>query len=428
MKKQIVSFSFVILCFTAVEGQLLEGYLVKEGSEEVIPYATFNFKGTYDYFITNEEGFFRYMVKKEYEIDSVIISTLGYEERTVSIGLLEDNDIVYLKQNIRILDELTVYPEGVHNPYKIIRDAKKAINDNYVNIDTEVEGYFRMYQKIDSNYTAFLDASVNVVGNSYASKSNKILTELIKTNNIRISNNFNTKGYENWLDTLFRTSNWIGRLLARDDVKYRNYLLDNSAKYSLKDLTFFNGRVCYEILVFKKPWHYVSTNSSSYDGFAHLIVDRENYKIYRLKEFESIDPIDHPTGSIWTKDTNDSIISKMGGGSRIVEYKFFNDRLTLSLIRETNIVFDVLIESNEVKHINKYYWDFFVNETFIPKQSSYESQEYVGMKEFNLYDRSLYNDDFWSQYNMIPPGKTTQDIFLDLSMDSTIEEQFKGRN
>src|SRR5688572_30135413 len=264
----------------------IKGHLFDKSDKKPIPYATVHVKNQNIATIANSEGFFEFHTPSKFIDDSLVFSCLGYKTLTSLARELLSKSEFLLEPRVVVLAEIIVGADNEDAVREIIRKSIQNIHKNYP--DTFLlNGFFRKYQKVDDKYVSYLDAAIELYDDQFSKDLNKKKKpEMINVKAVRKSFTFNKKGYVNWVDHISDSSNWLARLLSRNDVRYRNGLLNKTNKFKMAGYTTFNNRLCYKISVLKKPSHYIKPDNSNYEATITLIIDVDNFKIYHMTDEE----------------------------------------------------------------------------------------------------------------------------------------------
>ena len=405
----------------------IRGNIVDQTDRKLVPYATVHIKNQNIATLTNSEGFFEFHFPSKHLNDSVVFSCLGYTPLIIQAKELLVKREFLLEPSVVVLTEIIVGASDEDAVKEIIRKSIQNISKNYP--DTFLlHGFFRKYQKIDQKYISYLDAAVELYDDQFTKDlSKKKQPEMINVKATRKSFTFNLKGYKNWVDHISDSSHWLARLLSRNDVRYRNGLLNKNNKFELAGYTTFNNRLCYKISVPRKPTHYIRPDNNNYEATITLVIDADNFKIYHIIDEEKSKSTGKNRNFSWEKKINEKISARIVGGKRVVEFKEFNGKLYPHYMSEIVYVEDYEVKTKNTVHLNEYFWELFINEI--------EDHARVDLKKFSYGYRddlkmSLlpYDPSFWSTYNFIPFNSENKKAFKDLSEELPVEQQFKQSN
>lgn len=132
-----------IFHFSVFGQSTIEATLIDSTSQSSIPYATITFNNTYGV-ISNEQGQFLLNIDKTIEqTDSLHISCLGYESKSLSIA--EVTDSIYIDPKIFELHEIAVNSKK-YTVDEIITLAKEQLSENYDSDYTKKTLFYRQSQ------------------------------------------------------------------------------------------------------------------------------------------------------------------------------------------------------------------------------------------------------------------------------------------
>ncbi|RDY60200.1 carboxypeptidase-like regulatory domain-containing protein [Flagellimonas nanhaiensis] len=197
-----LSITFLILFSWLIHSQEDEyfvGKLVDSSNNLPVVYATIQLKGQSIGIISNLDGSFK--IPKHY-VDignEVLISCIGYEALEVKLSNVASSQPSVIKMNIEAieLDSVTLYAEKRKKltPRKIVKEAIKAIPENYALNFFSLLGYYREYQLERGKYVNLSEASVEVFDKGF-SEIDRLTTK------VRIYDRRETNDFE--IDTLAR--------------------------------------------------------------------------------------------------------------------------------------------------------------------------------------------------------------------------------
>ena len=150
-----IFFNSLVLCLGFfANAQSLRGIIMDSNTKEAVPFATIQLgpdHGT----IANEEGGFTIRPVNA-ETDSLLISSMGYKQRRISINSFIQDQIIYLQPSTIELSEVLLR-NRMPTAEEIIREVRKAYPDNYMNDLQKYQMFFR-----GSNYMNFDRLNVDI--------------------------------------------------------------------------------------------------------------------------------------------------------------------------------------------------------------------------------------------------------------------------
>ncbi|MDN5211183.1 carboxypeptidase-like regulatory domain-containing protein [Fulvivirgaceae bacterium BMA12] len=400
----------------------LRGAVINKETNKPIPYSSIGLIDHNIFTTSNSDGYFTFHIPQKHINDFIGISHVGYQKARYRIKDMVNKSTFYLTPKMVFLDEIIITDNPEKFAWQVVKQALERISEHYPTQAYVLEGYFRKTHKIDSSYVSFLDAAIKLFDMEFAINNKKKAPEAVLVEAVRKSYDLNNKPYRSWIDDISHESNWLARLLKRNDVRYQNGLLDKKNKYTLSGSILFNGELCYEIEVTKLPWRYTKATTGS---LIKLVIGSKTYKIFRIVHEEMARENDFDLFG-WGKQTNDTIFSAFRGGTKILEFKDIGGKLYLNYLRETHYVDDFSIQARKTAYSNVYSWELFINKVIENVDSDLrENMNFNNTRDnFKILDKP-YDPDFWKSFNLVPFTAENKQAFKDLSVETEIEDQFK---
>jgi len=151
---KISFFSIIVFVFISVSmfGQNISGVVINEDNGKPIPFVSLAIEGTTLGTVSDFEGVFDFEVLSEYENGQLIISCVGFKEKTIGIkDIFEKKDVVIkLKSSSVDIDEVVVEQKSLF-PYTILKNAIGNIKENYINVPYNYEFYYSNIDKFKND-------------------------------------------------------------------------------------------------------------------------------------------------------------------------------------------------------------------------------------------------------------------------------------
>lgn len=161
----------------AQDQDFLQAKILNQKTGEPIIFATVRLIGKAKGVITNMDGSFRLPLSYLEVIDSIGVSSMGYEKKAFELKGLSytDINILYLKPGIVSLDEAVVSAKKKRelSAKRIVRRAIENIVNNYPLQNFSAVGYYRDYQIKDDNYINLNEAILEVVDSGFDTDDEK---------------------------------------------------------------------------------------------------------------------------------------------------------------------------------------------------------------------------------------------------------------
>ena len=161
---------FILLLFcsiSAVHSQVRISVVVLDEKGVPIPYASIYNRSVNRGVITNNEGRFEMICQTN---DAIVIRCMGYQEFKRTAGQLQYAETVTLKQAIFNLDEVIVTPKSI-DAVSIVKRFHDNIRRNYPKQTTKINGVYKEYSRVGSEYSGYLQCDIDIHINSIASRS-----------------------------------------------------------------------------------------------------------------------------------------------------------------------------------------------------------------------------------------------------------------
>ncbi|MEH6536531.1 MAG: carboxypeptidase-like regulatory domain-containing protein [Psychroserpens sp.] len=132
--------------------------IIETGTDYPVPYATVQFKNSGKGVIANIDGDFRIPYQFKRSKDTLVISCLGYETKSVAAFTLQDykTNIIILKPKIELLNQVVIKGKKATSKdleaYTLVKKAIASIPINYPKESYSSIGYYRDYQIVRGQY------------------------------------------------------------------------------------------------------------------------------------------------------------------------------------------------------------------------------------------------------------------------------------
>ncbi len=218
-----ITFLSLLVSFS-IFSQNITARLIDKKMQQPIPFASIK-TGEYDGVISNDEGFFTIQYSDENK--TIIISCMGYENKTLSIKDIKLLDLVIeLNESINQLDEIYI-SNGAPNADSIIAKVKAKLAENY-NFDLNQYNIFhRTTDHVDFKTLEFeIDKASDVKRKQLENVNNNLnaLVNQVKNSNMVQFVDFKGKAY-----TLDRDS-------IKIEVEKATELLDAKNNFSIDNI------------------------------------------------------------------------------------------------------------------------------------------------------------------------------------------------
>lgn len=373
----------------------ISGKLVDEQTKEPVVFANVVVNNTSIGTVTNGDGAFVLKVPNEYTNGEIRFSFLGYKDKIVQAGSLnQDFNVVELTPLTINIDQIIV---RTMNAQTLIERAKANIPKNYSVSPEMMTAFYRETVKQNNKYVSIAEAVLDIYKSSY-----KTVTDGDRVKVYKGRKSIDVKRADT---VLVKLQGGPRTCLMLDIVREPGDILDAEMwehyKFVLDGITSFQGKEVYRLNFYQKP----TTDFPLYDGT--IYIDKESYAITGL-EFEfskiNIDKVD------------DLLIRKLPAGLRInfvsanylVKYAFDNNVWHLNYVR------------CEMKFGAKYRKKLFRTNVETTIEMAVTDRSADNIVKFKIKETSKYSDvlsekvedlvdtEFWGDYNVIKPEESIE--------------------
>lgn len=392
----IVRNDLVILAPRGKE-QELEQKVVIQGrvsarKDKPVPFATVYLLENSRGGITNAEGYFRLIIPESLSTDTLVISSIGFEEAKIPPEEYKNKELtIRLKSAYIPIKNVIVRP---NDPEKLVMQSFDARKNNYSTEKTLLTGFFRESSKQNDDYISLTEALIEINKSSYISSAND-LVKLVKGRN---GTNINQS---EWVNLVVEGGLYNG--LRLDIAKYGSYFYGEDAleecNFKMQKNTMYKGRQTYIV------WFDMKENPD-YSGYTgRLYIDAESLALVRA-EFEL-----SPAGIRFARS---ALIKKTPKGFKAnplyakyeVEYRFYNDIWNLHYARSE---LKIKVKKSRGKKNKRYSSDFISKSEFVITDQVVNPGKNIRFREASRSNDILVKQventkgTFWLDDNVIVP-------------------------
>ncbi|MBL0308835.1 MAG: carboxypeptidase-like regulatory domain-containing protein [Bacteroidetes bacterium] len=395
---------FSISLVFAQDNVLLKGYVLDKENSQPLSLAAVQIKNSQLGALTEDNGYFELPLPKSSLTDSLRISFIGYEAKTISVSDYQAKDTlrIILETQVATKDEVVVTAMNARGV------LLKAIDNLRKNIYTDSiiqRGLYRQYHKENGKYVRLIEADVSIAFNT-KSPYKYSFHELIQTNKVRRSENFETNGdiHGDHLTDLLKENPFSYNKGTLLNPKMLDFL---SPKFESEDSAQYIIRTQYK------------DKSSAKLEKAKFWIQKETFAILKIEIEKFPNPYyvrsRYELDSRWKLvNESDVIILKNIGGKYFVTslQRTYNHHV---LNRQTGQV-DFIVEE-----VFELYFDEFTTKNVgeILTKGNFLSMS-------SLYDSYYkYDENFWKTYSMVNLHKTPSELTIDLDKVKNLNLQFR---
>lgn len=382
----------------------IKGTVKNFEQKRALPFASIFLQNHYLGTTSNENGKFQLSIPSHKQNDSLVISYIGYVSKKVVIKNIKNELTIFLKEKQTNLNEVSITSYTVNT---IIKKAIDKIPENYFQQPYKSKGFYRVTSQKNQDYIHLSEAVFTI----YQSKNDKPEKQFSLEKMRAIKDEKASKGIDLGLKPKgiyqFDVVNYVDgiHLLSKKGLKMHNFNLQGSE--------YINDREAYKISFNQKD-----IKKSGYKGY--FLIDKETLAFVYFN-FEL-----SPKGLAYHKfgDGSMRMLMKLLGlkidmsrNNYQITYKKFGNKyylnnvgndatLTFQSKREhynftTDTRVDYLITSIETENITP-----FSNEETLRQGKLIEEQN------------SIYDADFWKNYNILLPTSDFNEIAAKLEANN----------
>ncbi|WP_323027884.1 carboxypeptidase-like regulatory domain-containing protein [Gelidibacter japonicus] len=372
-----------------------KGTVIDSKSKAPLSFATLIVDGTNISTITNSEGEFLLKVPKTMVDNTISISFLGYQVKTIPLSNLNGDDIqILLDEAAMELSEVKI--NVPKDAYTLVKAALDKKSDHFLTEETIMTAFYRETIKKRRRNASLSEAVVEIYREPYASsKSDKI--KLIKA---RKSTDYNR------LDTLaLKLEGGPFSALYADVIKYPQYIFSendfSNYEFSFDKSTEINNRSVY-VVKFKPheniviPMHY-----------GKLYIDAETFSLVSAIYNLNVENREMAAKMFVRKKPNRVTVYPTEAAYRVDyrnhngkwHYGYSNLQLTFKVIWRGRLFNNVYTLNSEMAITD---WAKNLGDSFTRKETLRPT---VILSD----EASGFSDpDFWGEYNIIEPEKSIE--------------------
>ena len=376
----------------------IEGRVTDRHNGDPVVFATVNPQGSSFGTITNQEGVFRLTLPDSLSERAIIFSSMGYEQRRVSLKLLtEGNVTIEMMQSVIPLQEIII---RVVDPKSVLMDALRKKSNNYSPNPVNITSFYREGIEYKENLN-LSEAVLKIFKTGFSPSFSADQVKLLKMRKLT-----NMDGRDTLIAKL-RSS--INAILLLDIMKYPPDFLQYSGmefyNFTHTDITEIDGRRVYVFSFIQKE----EILDALYKG--ELYIDSENHAL--VKAVFEVNP-NH------IRKFADNLIVKRSKSHEIVptkasyevSYKQFNNFYHINHIRG-DLNFKVRKRGRLFTSPLHLWFEMANCRTDTENIEKFLSDERLSRRDVFSDIEYTYDPNFWEHFNIIMPEEKIKEIVRD---------------
>jgi hypothetical protein len=260
--------------------KIIKGKVIEKSSSKPLPFSSVFIRGTAIGTVTNDNGEFTFNIPLTYKSDTLVVSCIGYQNFYKVVESIPDEIVIHLNEAILNLEEVSVAAKKITGNEifnlaikKILAESKNQ--ENYFLLN----GFYREIHSGNGSQTGVVECALEIRGKNVMDKMDDILIPQFR----KIYDN--QKSIDEFLDWKAGKNHLL--LLLNEGANV--VPLANSIKrtvwgnkiFAIEKLTYFNDKLVYVL----------SSKSQAIE--LKLLIDAEDYSVYRNELIMSASEIDH---------------------------------------------------------------------------------------------------------------------------------------
>lgn len=357
--------------------------------------------------VTNLDGKFTFIFPINLGLDSISITSIGYQLKTISLVLFKKENPLSIKldQSETFLDVVTVLDSLTGN--EIMALTAQKMKQNHTDQPVSMEVFYRERQILDGAYVSLVEAALTIYDEYNIKKRKSALRTKVRVDQLRRSLVYKHP-YNSW----WQQDNLMMLTWRFNPIPYASRTLEKSAKnneFKRVSMTTVLGKNAFVIESDNKDFwtttYYVQTGT---------------YAIVRIEENFDED-IDEPKH--WQME-GDSLLLDVYFKKRhvVVDFKMINNKYHPTFIQ--------LDAKHDYYLDGKFLTQFGIIQDFVVNELNYANPVKVERNEASRIGKSLlskeypYNPAFWKIYNTLQETPLETKLIADLESKIPLEEQF----
>ncbi|MGJ3236617.1 carboxypeptidase-like regulatory domain-containing protein [Marivirga sp.] len=412
---RVLFIAFLILLFNTTllksqnpkpEYKEISGTLLSKGDSSAIPFANIHLKGTMLGAHSNEEGQFSFRFPLGEKHDTVVISSIGYEDLELLVTNLKRQDSAYyLSPEQGMLKEVIVKPTK-DTLRALVGEAIRKIPFNYSRRSFLLKGFYREMVVKNNSYIRLLEAAVSVQDNGFDLPYNKLKIRLDELNKS-----------EDYIDYSFFEKVYKYFMGGDENNLYKSFDFDYIRGYNTTEnyqhLKGYYDRFDFELdsviksdngAVYVLNYYSPTFHLGGLQSFGKIYINSVDYGIVKLEFNHQFFPVEDSNEARFSQDQEKMFLNNIHKQS-VVSYRKIGKKYYLSYIKWKAPVRDAWQTETEDGETAVQFYDaaFYVTDVKTRRRDfkRIKYKETMALDE-DLFDvEKPYNEEFWNNFNSV---------------------------
>ena len=418
--------------------------------------------------VSNADGKFTLMVDKQFERDTLVVSSIGYKSYKIPVDEFVNSVEVYLEEDVASLDEIVLVAETrPKTGNDIVKRALRELDNNLPDSSYLQKGFLRHKERNSKEFKWLIESAITLYDSSYISKSKKHLKinvdEVRKSYDLRNVDSMFT--YTSYLKAKERRYDLKPEDLNRRDVKTSQLIkaikwndtrvnglesllkgklnllrninekralfgteILNQHQFTLDTILVDDGRKIYKIKIGKsKDYVNLETKGIYNDGYqaeGWLYIYWDNYAIKKI-EYQL------NAASAAQKSRSKRLLGSTTNHKLTLAYKDYNGKMYPNYIYyETPKLVNVglkykgKVDEKELARYNKEERYYYTVQEILFSEIITDQEKIQSTLNQNwdpdIFSQKPYNKSFWDNYNTLLESEEDEKLIEDLTRRSSL--------
>ncbi|WKN46123.1 carboxypeptidase-like regulatory domain-containing protein [Tunicatimonas pelagia] len=274
-----ICFALISISLAAQNFITISGKITNANSAQPLPFCSVFIKGKSVGTITNVEGAFKLNIPESLREDTLAVTYVGFKNFYQPVSDLPEAITIELEEAIVNLEEVAVETKRISADEIFERVLEKVHQEvGYPTSDFKLSGFYREIHSSESQQTGVLECAINIFDDRLTRDFKEIdITNFRKIYNRQQNTDQFIKAKEGHNHLLLLLNGGINLIPIGSQYKRSIWKLS----LEIEKVTYFNDRLVYVL------------SNKSYGRELRLLVDTENYSVYKNELIMQVDETDH---------------------------------------------------------------------------------------------------------------------------------------
>jgi hypothetical protein len=416
--------------------------------------------------ISNSDGKFVLVVPREFDNDTLVISSIGYKSFKVQIGDFDTTEDIFLETDIASLDEVLIVAETrPKTGNEIVLRAIEELSENLPEQPYLQKGFLRHRERNRKEYKWLIESAITLYDSSYASGAK---------DNLKINVDENRKSYDlREVDSLYAYAVYLKYQKKNTDFKSKKLNRDTIETASLIEAIKWNDRRINGLEnIFKGRLNLLRNSNIKEALFGDGVLDKHQFeldtilvddgrKLFKIKISKSTDFVGLNTENIYNegyqangwlyvywdtyaikkieyelvaaskiqKGRSKSLYGTQINHKLIMTYTEYQGKMYPNYFYyETPKLVNVGNRSSDIVKVDDKDTRFYYTVQEILFTEIIQDPEIISgalLKDWSedIFSSRPYNKEFWKNYNVLLESEEEEKLIQDLSKRATLFKQ-----